>query len=265
MDFETVTYTLRSRKITQPLSFLALGDLHGAEHGPGNSDIVREAERIKPDLIFFTGDMITARETASFPVAVRLAERLVRIAPVYAVNGNHETGLRYRSSLYRTYGDELRACGVHVVNNRCRMAEINENRIAVCGLEIPFSRYKKFHRNGLDLSEITARLGYGPRPFDASGPYTVLLAHNPQFMEVYFKWGADLVLSGHFHGGVLRLPRGRTLLAPNGFPFPKYGYGEFTENGHTGIVTAGLGEHALPVRFARNNPMEIVHIVVKTA
>lgn len=262
MDFETVTYTLQSKKIKYPVSFLALGDLHGAQHGPGNADLVHAAEHSKPDFIFFTGDMITTSDPDSLSVALGLAERLVRIAPVYAVNGNHETGLRMRSSIYREYTEHLQECGVHLLNNRKCSVTANGNRLEICGLEIPFSRYKKFRQMHFGTEEIKSRLGSEPGIGDVSEPFTILLAHNPQFMGEYFKWGADLVLSGHFHGGVLRLPKGRTLLAPNGFPFPKYGYGKFTENGHTGIVTAGLGEHALPVRFTGNNPMEIVRIAV---
>lgn len=261
LNFTTVTYRLKSPKVNEALKFVMMGDLHGAVYGSDNAEIVQEVRRIKPDLILFTGDMITTSDFSSLHTALRLTDKLVKIAPVYAVNGNHETGLRYHGAVYRKYMDRLRQTGAVVLGNRSVDVTIRNTPVSIYGLELPFDKYHKFRLPQLSDEEIRSRIG--SMADGGKENFTILLAHNPQFMHEYLKWGADLVLSGHFHGGVIRFKNGRTLLSPYGFPFPKYGYGRFTENGHTGIVTAGLGEHWLPVRFKKNNPTEIVEILLE--
>ena len=98
-------------------------------------------------------------------------------------------------------------------------------------------------------------------PEKTPGMYTVLLAHNPDYFERYREWGADLVLSGHVHGGVMRLPFFGGVIGTNFRLFPKYDGGLFREDGATMIVSRGLGAHTIPLRIW--NPAELVEIVIR--
>ena len=84
--------------------------------------------------------------------------------------------------------------------------------------------------------------------------YNILLSHNPLYYPAYRDWGADLTLSGHIHGGIIRIPGLGGLLSPDLTLFPRYDGGHFTERGKHLIVSRGLGNHFL-VRVM--NPPEI--------
>lgn len=260
MDFVVKEYEAVSAKIARTLSIVLLSDLHNTEHGSGNADLIRAVRKCSPDLILCAGDMLVGRPGASFLAALDFMQAMAETAPVFASNGNHETRMRlYTESYgpaYDIYTAALRKAGVHVLCNENCPAEIRGSHLRIYGLEIPPEKYKKFSRPLFSLGEMNALLGSA----DESS-YSILLAHNPQFAETYGKWGADLTVSGHFHGGVMRLANGRALLNPYGSILPKYGYGSFYKGSKRLIVTSGAGEHVIPFRI--NNPMEMVHITLR--
>ena len=86
--------------------------------------------------------------------------------------------------------------------------------------------------------------------------YTILLSHRPELFDTYVSCGVDLVLSGHAHGGQFRLPLIGGLVAPNQGLFPKYDAGLYTDGGTNMVVSRGLGNSIIPIRF--NNRPEIV-------
>ena len=246
-------YRICSGKISSPCQLVLIGDLHNTEHGQENTEIVDICRDIAPDMILGIGDMVIGG-TREIGLAVRLMEKLREAAPVYIVNGNHETNLRTCPGRYRCLMRRYREAGVNVMNNRAARTAIRRNHFFVAGLELPRSKYKKLRRPVLPMKELRSYLPFCP----AEDAFSILLAHNPEFIPQYFRWGADLSLSGHNHGGVLRLPGGRALVSAYGFPLPPYGCGIYREDERTAVVTAGLGDHALPVRIC--NPMEVVVI-----
>ena len=90
--------------------------------------------------------------------------------------------------------------------------------------------------------------------------FHVLLAHNPKYGNTYFSWGADLILSGHYHGGVMMLGKKRGAIAPDFRIFPGECGGMHQKNGCAVIVSAGLGEHKIPVRIHNPRELTIVRI-----
>ena len=90
--------------------------------------------------------------------------------------------------------------------------------------------------------------------------YEILLAHNPVYFDAYKKWGADLVLSGHLHGGIIRLPGIGGLITPQAIPFPKYSGEMTTEGEQTIIVSRGLGTHTINLRFLNEAEMIVIHL-----
>ena len=262
MDFTTTRYTLTSAKISKAMTILVLGDLHNAQHGRDNCDLLAACRREKPDLVLCVGDMSVGVPDAPFDGAVHVLGSLAELAPCLGVDGNHATKLKtFGDGSYERYESAVASAGVRVLHNRSCSLSVCGNPLLVTGLELPADKYRKMRIPHMSQQEVLSLIG-GIQDNDR---YHILLAHNPQFMDRYFAWGADLVLCGYFHGGILHFGNGRSLVSPYGLPFPKHGYGLFTRNGQNGIVTSGLGEHTLPFRFTKNNPMEIVVISVQKA
>lgn len=255
MSLSVRTYTLKSHKIKSPHTLVFLTDLHGTLHGPHNAELTALCRKCHPDLILCGGDMLTARFPHTVDVAREVFEELVTIAPVYAGYGNHESRAAAGGSrvtpLFEAYRKDVSAMGVTwLVRNT---VDIGDD-LTLGGFEVSTKVYKKFtcpHLTEKDIAEGTCLRQKDSR-------YTLLMAHNPRFTEDYFDIGADLTLCGHFHGGVMRFTDKQVLVSPYGFPFPKYGHGLYKKDDKTVIVSAGLGDHAIPLRL--NNPMELIDI-----
>ncbi|MFR2663848.1 MAG: metallophosphoesterase, partial [[Clostridium] scindens] len=126
--------------------------------------------------------------------------------------------------------------------------------ICITGLEIGLDGYRKFGRRPMEEEEIESRVG------TADSSYQILLAHNPAYVAAYRKWGADLILSGHLHGGIVRIPGIGGVIAPDFTLFPKYSGDIYREEDATVVVSKGLGAHSVPIRLL--NPAEMVVLVL---
>ena len=232
---------------------LFLSDLHNNCHGQYGEELTRAIHDADADLILIGGDILIQR-SADTKYGEYFAKSLKEYPVCCYTNGNHESGLRkYHPERYRDWVALLKEQGITLLNNCSKEFSVNGTDIRVFGYEAPIHLYKKFRRHHLSVEELEKAVG---RPDPEA--FNILIAHNPAFGKTYFNWGADLICSGHNHGGVMRLFGNHILLSPYGFPFPRYGYGLFEENGQSMIVTSGLGEHTIPVRI--HNPMEITLI-----
>lgn len=255
MNFRKTTYEIRSHKVTEPLTLVFLSDLHAKEYGPGNADLIEAIRQTSPDLILSGGDLVVARER-KVKEGVELLKRLREIAPVYAGYGNHESELKACPDLFRREREELKESGVRFFGNATENTVIRGQNISVTSLKLPLSVYHKLKRPHFSQEELKNLIGENDRPES----FSILLAHNPYFMPLYFSWKPDLILSGHYHGGIMRFGRHGILVSAYGFPFPKYGYGLYHREASYAVVTSGLGEHVLPFRI--HNPFEFVVIRV---
>ena len=219
-----------------------VSDLHNAEFGKDNRKLLALLEETKPDLIVLTGDLIDLHRT-DIPVALQFARAACGIAPVLYVTGNHEAFSHDTPELL----DGLREAGVEILQDSVSAVAWNGQSIRVIGLSDPLSAGRTVpDQTGAVLSGLFQ---------DAEG-YRIVLSHRPELFETYVACGADLVFTGHAHGGQFRLPFVGGLYAPNQGLFPKYDAGLYTE-GHTQmIVSRGLGNSVFPFRF--NNRPEIV-------
>ena len=246
---------------SRPLSILMIGDLHGKQYGRQNRELLEAIRRMRPDFAVTVGDMMLSVPDFDITDLLTFYEELIGICPVFAVNGNHETKMKLHTvtfgTIYKEYDHELQRMGVHVMNNSGISAVIDGMPLRVCGYEAPLEKYARFRIPKCREDEIRDALGRCE-----AEPYTILLAHDPAFAKTYFKWGADLILSGHYHGGLIRVGR-QALMSPYGFPLPRYGYGMYRNGEQTMIVTAGAGNHRIPVRIG--NPEEIVQIIIDHA
>lgn len=256
--FVTITYEIRSDKIIKPCKMALLADLHNKSFGRENHRLIAAIDEISPDGILVAGDMLTAWGKSDFSHALSLMENLAARYKIYYGMGNHEHRLglypEEYPGVYEGYLSGLKSAGIEpLINETVCLPEWN---IAVCGAQIDRSYYKHFNRASMEASYLPKILGEPRRDM-----FQVLIAHNPVYFEAYEAWGADLVVSGHVHGGIMRLPVLGGVLSPALTLFPKYDGGVFHENRSTMILSRGLNSHTPPIRIF--NPGELIVIDLK--
>ena len=248
-NLEITEYYATSSRIPDPFDgfeIAQISDLHNAEFGDENKDLLVLLSQIKPDVIVLTGDLIDSRQT-DIEIALDFAGKAVQIAPVYYVTGNHEA----RISEYEQLKMGLTDLGVVVLENQKVQITKDGESITLMGIQDPSFRTDYLFGD----TETVARQAISSLQ-NASDGFTVLLSHRPELFDLYVGTGMDLVFSGHAHGGQFRLPVLGGLVAPNQGFFPKYDAGQFIEENTTMIVSRGVGNSIIPFRI--NNPPEIV-------
>lgn len=254
--FVTTQYRVEDPRIKKPCRAVVIADLHNKYYGRENEVLLAKIREEKPDLVLVVGDILTAKPGADPEPALKLIRELAKDFFVCYGNGNHEHRIKLYpetyGSLAQEYEEGLKACGVSaLVNARQGFAE---SGLSVVGVEIHKEYYMRFRGPDMEDDYLRTLLGEPDKEF-----YTVLLAHNPDYFPAYAKWGADLVLSGHTHGGVARIPFwNRGVLSPALRLFPKYDGGVFSEGGSTMILSRGLGSHTVPVRLF--NPGDLIFL-----
>ena len=223
-----------------------VSDLHNAEFGENNVKLIELLAQTDPDMILLTGDLIDSRHT-DIEMALEFARQAIQIAPVYYVSGNHEA----RVDEYEDLKIGLAEAGVVILENQKVQITRDAESITLMGIDDP-----SFWEDYLfGDSESVARQAIEDLQNESDG-YTILLSHRPELFDLYVETEMDLVFSGHAHGGQFRLPFIDGLVAPNQGFFPKYDAGQFTEESTAMIVSRGVGNSIIPIRF--NNRPEIV-------
>lgn len=251
--FVVVRKQFFSPKIKKKQRYIMLSDLHGKQYGKDNSLLLAAIRELEPDGILIAGDMITALKNTNIETTVELLQKLKESYPVYYANGNHEQKIglypdRY-GNLSKRYVGELKKAGiVPLVNARTVLPECG---VEICGAEIGHDFYRRFEKKEMPEGYMESLLQKKNEAL-----YTILLAHNPEYFPEYAGWGADLVLSGHVHGGILRLPFLGGVISPSMKLFPKYDGGTFREGKSTMVLGRGIGTHSPDVRIF--NPGELI-------
>lgn len=224
-----------------------VSDLHNAEFGKNNAELLKLLSESKPDIIVITGDLIDANHT-DVGIALGFAQESVRIAPTYYATGNHEAA----SPQYDTLKAGLEEAGIIVLEDEAISLEQGGETISLIGLADPDFTVKgeMFGEAPVMVSAKLKNLN------DGEGKYTIMLSHRPELFETYVNCGIDLVFAGHAHGGQFRLPFIGGVIAPNQGLFPKYDAGLYTDGGTNMVVSRGIGNSIIPLRF--NNRPEIV-------
>lgn len=257
-----------------------ISDLHNAVFGKDNELLLRKMEELNPDIIVFTGDMADSNHT-DIESLILFAGQAVNIAPVYYVTGNHEYWLS-KDNFDRLMSG-FNEAGVNVLQNQ--KVRINLSSIEDNTNEASMEEDDDWAKNdaneskilGMDSEEVTANVSdisdlendscdnyiyieliglddrnldeYTLSPLVDDTALSVVLAHEPQKIDAYAKAKADLVLTGHAHGGQFRFPIIGPVIAPDQGLFPKYTSGEYFLNNTEMIVSRGLGNSVIPVRL----------------
>lgn len=227
-----------------------ISDLHNAQFGANNSYLLSVIEKERPDIIAVTGDLVDSERT-DMEVADCLVNKLTEIAPCYYVTGNHEAWI---GKQYQELEEKLSDAGVVILHDRVVNLTKGDETIQIAGLDDP-----EFI-SGEAVREYTpaAKLD----KMNLTEEYCILLAHRPENFDAYVSANADLVFSGHAHGGQFRLPFVGGVVAPGQGFFPKYDSGKYVENNTTMIVSRGIGNSVIPIRI--NNRPEVVIVELRS-
>ena len=229
-----------------------LSDLHGHEYGEGSADLLARVREQRPDLIVITGDLID--QEGQLQMIPALAKGLAAIAPVYYVTGNHEWSLG--TARVKELKNLLSQCGVTVLSNEYEILERDGARIVLAGVDDPNG-----YADQTTPEELRARI-----EGEAPGLFTVLLAHRNDRFDRYAAAGYGFVMSGHAHGGIVRLPFAGGLLGTDRKLFPPWTSGIYTLGDSTLFVSRGLGNNTVPFQgFRIFNRPELAVITLRTA
>lgn len=238
------------------LRIAQISDLHAADFGTFTDRLLESTRQAQPDLIAITGDMIDVR-TRDLSGVLDLAEQLTTIAPTYFVLGNHEAD----SPLREEFLAGLEAAGVTVLRNEAQVVTLGGTELILAGIDDP----RVDRADGRPASSARSDVALAMHGLEAEQGRAVvevlpmiLLAHRPELLEDYALTPADLVLSGHAHGGQVRLPLIGALFAPHQGWLPELTEGVHTRDGTTMVISRGLGNSVAGVRV--NDPRELVLI-----
>lgn len=245
LTIKTTHYHLKHSKLPkafQDFKIAHLSDVHNRYWG---NQIVNHLLNISPDIIVITGDLLDGR-TDHIKHASTLIHQIKDIAPIYYVPGNHEAVSRY----YAPLKEKLFEANVTVLENTCLTITRDQQAIELIGMTDP-----KFSRDPDERRVINQSLE--TMTFE-SDTYRILLSHRPEHFDLYCQYPIDLILSGHAHGGQVRIPFVGGVLAPNQGLWPKLTSGVHHANNSTLVISRGLGNSVVPIRV--NNQPEIVSI-----
>lgn len=234
------TYTVVSPKLTAEVRLAVVTDFHSSDNA---DDVVAMVASCAPDAVLMVGDMFDD-DTANRPTerTLSLMRQLSAQYPCYYVSGNHEAWTGEMDALYQ----QTEEAGVKVLRMSSGVLTVRGQRIALCGIPDP---YEMVYSGAPDTEE---QIRQALEDVD-SADFTVLLAHRPELLAKYAQFPLDLVVSGHAHGGQVRIPGVLNgLYAPNQGWFPKLAGGAYTQDGTTLIVSRGLAVRTwLPRIFNR--------------
>lgn len=263
------TFTLRTTRIRLAIRNLPdefdgfklvhISDLHNASFGKNNGRLVSRIKKCDPDCVLMTGDFAGGvsfehpEKGASHKLCLGL-----RPLPVYVSLGNHELRLAYRHmDLLEKQRADVQSTGCVLLDNSACRIEKGGAHVNLFGLSLEGARHKGVHPFRIPEGTLDGAL----KPVE--GEVNILMAHVPQFFPQYADAGYDLVLSGHIHGGIVRIPGLGGVFSPTRRLFPEYCYGLYERGKTKMFVTAGLGRALIPLRFLCRP--EVAEIVLKKA
>lgn len=284
-------YPVRTIMADRHTILVFISDLHNKVYADDNKGIYDAIREVHPDAILIGGDMTIAKpaihkafagDLSGMDEAMRFLMQLPAIAPTYFVNGNHEqriveTGDLGNDNSYRAvhtmihqFYERLDASGIHQLHNASDQMPGN---ISLYGYEHSCEHYEKLFSNPIPENDVVQKVGE-PDP----ARFNILIAHNPKFFRIYAKWGADLVLAGHVHGGLMRLGR-LGMIGPDLHLFPRYSGGAYYARKGSGercgqsdfagmsgtvsemVLSCGLGAHTLPIRIFNPGEISVIEII----
>ena len=261
---DVTEYVITSDKFNEEFEgykFALLTDLHANGYGIDLHYINKIIKEQKPDAILIAGDMFNKCDDRNITDTSNFLCALANHYPVFYSLGNHEYKMLLDPERYGMYFPALYRYlmnnGICFLEDETVYLDKGTERIALSGVSIDEVFYN-FNHPVMGSGLMEKHLGVADRKM-----FNLLLAHNPEYFINYAKWGADLTLSGHVHGGIARIGKAG-VLSTNGTPFPKYdGNIYMSKSGKKMIVSRGMGTHTVKVRINNRPELVIVKILAK--
>ncbi len=248
---EVTTYEIESDRIPDGFDGFKIVQLSDY-HNDTVPELVSEIRDESPDIIVCTGDM--ADDKGSYFPALRLTEKLTKIAPCYMVTGNHDL---WRSD-FEHMQEDMKNAGVMFLHNENAVISKNGESIILSGIDDPYY---------CGDSKIKAYLSMAAHKVSGQEKYNILLFHRANLLDEFTGYGFDLILSGHMHGGHVRIPGVGGVASPrsswqggDSILFPKYFGGRFEVDGTTMIVNRGLGNPTFIPRLFNRPEMVVIKL-----
>ncbi len=256
-------YQYRSEQVPESFDgfrITQISDLQSEYFGQHQKKLLDKTAETKPDIIVFTGDLLDRNHT-SYEASLEAISGLVKIAPVYYVNGNHELALPEQKMT--EFYDELRRMGVNILFDETATVTLGGQQIHLIGIS-EYTLYASKESIGrtataydpsviTDMADrLTADIG--------RDELVIMLTHEPQFFDAYADDKVDLIFAGHAHGGQIRLPFTEGLFAPGQGTLPKLTSGMHKKEGTTMVISRGLGNSVFPFRFLNRPEIVVVDL-----
>jgi len=248
-------YEIKSNKIPKEFNkfkIVHLSDFHSYGFYKDNLKLLKKIDNESPNIIVMTGDMVNKYDR-NFEKFLNLAEALSKKYKIYYILGNHEVRLRKEDLDFIL--EKLKKFGIKILVDQKVTIVRKNSHINIYGIHIPLSYYKVINKPTNAEEVIDEMLNQCK-----NDEYNILLAHNPLYFEAYSKQNVDLILSGHVHGGMIRLPFVGAVLSPERKFFPKYSNGIYQINDKKLLVSRGLGHSKNGIRLF--NKREVVSITL---
>lgn len=256
--FVTVREEFALPNLSRECRFVLISDLHNKVYGNQNDKVIASIQKINPDFIILAGDLVTSQVSEDMTPGIELVNRLSRKYRIYYGLGNHESKMQREQERFGGKYDTLMQAvsdkNVKVLQNES--VDLPEYNIRLTGLDLAPEYFAHFRITKMREGYLQKTL-----PGCDETKCNLLIAHNPDYFEEYAGWGAQLVLSGHVHGGIMRLPVLGGVIAPSYKLFPRYDGGIFHSGGSVMLLGRGMGSHTIPLRFF--NPAELYEVVLK--
>ncbi len=253
----TVRYTVETTKVTSPLRLVLLTDLHSCMYGEAQKDLLSAIAKEKPDAVCMVGDIFD--DKTPHQGAMELLDGIADTYPCFFVTGNHE----HWSAEDTVFKGLLASYGVTVLAGDVVSFVAGDQTVLLGGIDDPTGFVDMGSPGVPDKETWYGQLALTSQAAVDSPHFTILLSHRPEKTDAYTASPFDLVLSGHAHGGQVRLP-----FLPNGLFSPGEGYlptytgGVYNLADTTLIVSRGLCKNELPRVF---NPPEVVVVNIVPA
>lgn len=254
-------YTVINEKIPTEFNdfkIVQLSDFHSKGYRGTTDNIIEEIKNINPDIVVMTGDMISW-DIKNIEELEKLIKELAIIFPVYYINGNHEQLAEIlNTEKYERFINEIRQLGVITINDSFIQVTKGIESINLYEIDIPLDEAKGIY---IDESKINENYVENTLGIIDLTKFNILLAHNPLCIDEYSEWGADLVLSGHMHGGIVRIPFiNKGIMSPEKRIFPKYDAGEFEVGNTIMIINRGIGASSFELRVFNNPEITVIKL-----
>lgn len=225
-----------------------ISDVHGSDL---SQDLLEHLQEEEPNIVLVTGDMIS-QDQEDWAKEIEILDAIAQEFTTYYILGNHEMWME--NTRQKAYLSNLENTNLIVLRNRTIPVLHQGSRIYIAGLEEDEAFYSvKASQTAMPVEHFL-----GPKQDE----FTILFAHNPLYWQDYLNWGAELTISGHMHGGAIRIPGIGGVFSPEGNFFPEYDKGVYTEEGRSLVVSGGIGNSGIPFRLF--NPPELVIIELQS-